>query len=492
MNAPGAAIVSPASRAGACLLRVAAITAALLAAGCADLSGISPIAQPAAPASVGLAPVAQADFDWPAERWWQRFGDARLHELVERALAGNPTLMIAEARLARSTSFVEYVEASAGPRVDASTSVIRQRFTENGLVSAPLAGRTRSVHTAMLDFAWELDFFGRNRAALQAALGAGRAAQAEVQAARVLLTAQVVRNWVELARLQTQRRLAAEALEENLQLVALVASRVRAGLDSRMELRRAEGEVPRTRATLEAIDGEIALARNALAVLSAQAPDALAGLEAALPDAGAAQAPAQLPADLLGRRADIAAARWRIEAAIGARDETAARFRPNVNLSAFVGLSSLWLSRWVDGGSLTGGAGPALRLPIFDSGRLRAELRERTAGIDEAVQTYNAAIAEAAREVADHLASLRALSRHERQQREALAASEDAHALALQRYRNGLATYLEVRSAQLGVIAERRVVADLAARGAQLHAGLARALGGGYEAPEIRTDETSR
>lgn len=481
------------ARSGARLRRAAAgVAAALLVAGCADLSGISPSARPAGPAAAGFVPAAPAGFDWPAERWWQRFGDARLNQLVERALADNPSLKTAEARLARAASFAEYVEASAGPRADASVTATRQRFTENGMIPAPLAGRTRSTHAAMLDFAWELDFFGRNRAALQAALGAAQAAEAEVQAAKVLLATQMVRGWVELARLQAQRRLAAEALEENVRLAELVASRVRAGLDSRVELRRAEGAVPRSRAALEAIDGDIALARNALAVLSAQPPDALAALEASLPAAPAAEVPAEVPADLLGRRADVAAARWRIEASIGARDETAARFYPNVNLAAFVGLSSLGLSRWLDSGSLTWGVDPAVRLPVFDAGRLRAELRGRTAGIDEAVHAYNAAIAEAAREVADHVASLRALARRDREQRESLAASEDAHALALQRYRSGLATYLDVRSAQLGVIAERRLVADLAARGAELHAGLARALGGGYQAPEIRTDGTPR
>lgn len=471
---------------------IAGLAIAVVLGGCADLSGIHRSAEPVAPTAVGLAAPAAVAFEWPSERWWSAFGDARMDELVDRALAGNPSLKAAEARLARARSLVDFAEANADPRVDGSAQAMRQRFTENGLVPAGLAGRTRSTYSAMLDFRWELDFFGRNRAALQAALGAAQATEAELQASRLLLASEVVRSWVELARLMEQRRLAQETLAQHERMLELVSRRVDAGLDSRVELRRAQGMLPRTRAGIEAIEGEIALLRHALAVLSAQPVDALAGLEPRLPDARARALPAQIPAELLGRRADIAAARWRIEAAVGARDEAAARFYPNVNLAAFVGLSSLGLSRFLEAGSITAGVGPAVSLPVFDAGRLRAGLRGRTADLDEAVHTYNNAIAVAARDVADQLASLRSLERRDREQRDAQAAAEDAYALALQRYQAGLGTYLDVLSAQLAVIAERRVSADLSARAVELHAGLARALGGGYQAPDSRPNGSSR
>ncbi|HWS73883.1 MAG TPA: efflux transporter outer membrane subunit [Quisquiliibacterium sp.] len=469
----------------------ASLGACLLLGACADRSGISPSARRAEPAAVGLA-TASPEFQWPDERWWQRYGDARLDELVDRALADNPSLKAAQSRLDRARSFVDFADASAGPRLDAAITALRQRYSENGLVPASVAGTTASTHVGLLDFSWELDFFGRNRAALQAALGSARAAEAEVQAAKVLLASQVVRSWVELARLQEQRRLARHTLEENEQLLGLVTQRVRAGVDNRVELRRAQGAVPRARAAIEALDGEIALVRNTLAALTAQPTQALAGLEAPLPAAPPSAVPEQIPADLLGRRADVAAARWRIEAAIGARDATSARFYPNVNLVAFAGFSSLGLASWLESGSAVWGVGPAIRLPLFDAGRLRAELRGRTADLDEAVHVYNTAIAEAARDVADQVASLRSLARRDREQRDALAAAEDAHAFAVQRYRAGLDTYRDVRSAQLAVIAERHVSANLAARSVELHAGLARALGGGYQNLEDRTNGSPR
>lgn len=469
----------------------AAACACLLTTGCADLSGISPKARQAEARAVGLADE-PGTFDWPAEEWWRAYGDERLAGLVDRALAGNPTLMAAQARLARAGSLVDLAESESGPGVGGRVDVTRQRFTETGMIPAALAGRTRSTYMANLVFGWEIDFFGRHRAALQAALGGVRAAQAEVQAARVLLASRVVGSWIELARLLEQRRLASETLAQNEQVLALVRRRTEAGLDSRVELRRAEGELPRARAAIEALDGEIALVRHALAVLSAQPPQALSGLEASLPRLPGTEPPTVVPADLLGRRADVAAARWRIEAAIGARDETRARFYPNVNLAGFLGLSTLDLSQWLDAGSRHWGVGPAIRLPIFDTGGLRAELRGRTAGLDEAVHAYNAAIADAAREVADQLASLRALARRDRERRLALATVEDAQALAIERYRAGLGTYLDVLSAQAAVTAERRLAADLDARSAELHAGLARALGGGYLAPDDRTNGSAK
>jgi NodT family efflux transporter outer membrane factor (OMF) lipoprotein len=478
----------PARRPLAILL---AACACLLAGACADLSGISPKARQAEPAAVGLA-VAPAAFDWPDAQWWRPYGDDRLAALVERALAGNPSLMAAESRLARARSLVDLAESESGPGVGGRVDVTRQRFTETGMIPPALAGRTRTTYSASLVLGWELDFFGRHRAALQAALGTVQAAEAELQAARVLLASRVVAGWIELARLLEQRRLARETLAQDARMLDLVRSRTEAGLDSRVELRRAEGELPRTRAGIEALDGEIALVRHALAVLSAQPPQALNTLEASLPPAPRAALPAEIPADLLGRRADVAAARWRIEAAIGARDETRARFYPNVNLAGFLGLSTLSLTQWLDAGSRTWGVGPAVRLPLFDTGALRAELRDRTAGLDEAVHAYNGAIADAAREVADRLASLQALARRDREQRLALEAAQDAHDLAVQRYRAGLGTYLDVISAQAAVTAERRLAADLDARAAELHAGLAHALGGGYLAPDARTDGSTR
>ena len=148
---------------------------------------------------------------------------------------------------------------------------------------------------------------------------------------------------------------------------------------------------------------------------------------------------------------------------------------------SLVGLSSIGLDRFINAGSETFGAGPALRLPIFDGGRLRANLSARNAEIDVAVDGYNAALLRALREVADEVTSLQSLERQQRSQADALQAAEAAFDLATQRYRSGLGNYLVVLTAETNVIAQRRAAADLKARHLNAEVALTRALGGGYQ-----------
>ena len=136
--------------------------------------------------------------------------------------------------------------------------------------------------------------------------------------------------------------------------------------------------------------------------------------------------PAQLPADLLGQRADIAAARWRVEAAGHDVQNAKAQFYPNINLVAFAGMSSIGLGRLIDTGSQQWGVGSAIRLPIFEAGRLRGNLRGKTADLDAAVESYNQAVLDAIHETVDQIASSQSITRQQAHQRETLAAAEDA------------------------------------------------------------------
>jgi NodT family efflux transporter outer membrane factor (OMF) lipoprotein len=257
---------------------------------------------------------------------------------------------------------------------------------------------------------------------------------------------------------------------------------VQAGIDTNVELRQGEGALPETRVQIEALDEQIAIARHALAALTVQPPNTYDSL---VPHLGALRnvpLPAALPVDLLGRRPDLAAARWRIEAAT--QDVAAARaeFYPNVNLVAFIGFSTIGIDRLIRTGSEQYGAGPAIHLPIFDAGRLRANLRGHTADLDAAVDSYNANVVDAVRDAADQLGSLQSIERQRREQTQAQAAAESAYDLAMQRYRAGLGTYLTVLTAETNVLAQRRLTADLDARALDTQVALVRALGGGYAA----------
>jgi NodT family efflux transporter outer membrane factor (OMF) lipoprotein len=190
----------------------------------------------------------------------------------------------------------------------------------------------------------------------------------------------------------------------------------------------------------------------------------------------------KLPSDLLGRRADIAAARWRVEAATQDVGNARAQFYPNINLVAFAGFSSIGLDRLLGAGSEQWGVGPALRLPLFDGGRLRANLSGKTADLDAAIESYNAAVIDAVRDVADQLASTQAIARQQTEQRAAQTAAENAYEIAQQRFAAGLSNYLQVLNAETAVLSQRSQSVDLAARALDTQVALLRALGGGYQA----------
>lgn len=455
----------------------AALLASGLLAGCAGLPDL-PALRPATDATrLGLS--GQAD---PVDgQWWRALGDPQLDHLIDQALAGNPGLRVAAARVERAQAGVTGAEASRLPQVNASLDATRQLYTQQGMVPAPIAGSVRNNGTLSLGGSWEIDFFGKHQSALQAALGQARAAQAEADAARVLLAGNVVRAYLQLARLHAQEAVAERAIAQREQALSLVRARVQAGVDSDLELRQAEAALPEARGQREAVREQIEIARHALAVLvgqPAQDPVAKAPqLEALRP----LPAPTVIPADLLGRRADIAAARWRAEAAGAEVDQARAQFYPNVNLTAFIGFSSLGLDRLLEGNSQQWGVGPALRLPVFEGGRLRAHLRGKAADREAAIASYDAAVMDAVREVADQLTSIRAIDRQRVQQREAQAAAQAAYDLALKRYEAGLGTLLWVLNAESAVLAQRRQGVDLAARALEAQVALARALGGGWK-----------
>jgi NodT family efflux transporter outer membrane factor (OMF) lipoprotein len=414
--------------------------------------------------------------------WWREFGDSQLDRLVDQALAANPSLQVTSARIARAESGARAVGAAAGPQLNASFDLMHQQYTANGAVPPPLAGSVRDSATVQLSASWEIDFFGKNRAALHSALGQVRVAQAEATAARMLVASHVAHTYFQLARLNDQLRVARQALAQREHALALVRDRVSAGLDTRLELRQSEGGLPDARLQIEILQEQLNLARLALAALVGEPTKALSLADTSILTVRSVAVTSAVPSDLLGRRADIAAARWRVEAASQDVSSAQAQFYPNINLVAFAGLSSIGLDRLVNAGSEQWGVGPALRLPLFDGGRLRANLRGKDADLEGAIGSYNSAVIEAVREVSGLLASLQAISRQQTEQQAALALSEDAYGVAVQRYEVGLSNYLSVLATEAAVLQQRRQGVDLSARAIDTQVSLMHAMGGGYRA----------
>ncbi len=454
--------------------------AAVLAA-CASSAGIQSQATALAPQAVGLATNATAVEAVPTD-WWRHWGDDALAGLIDQALKAQPSLKVAQARLRRAEAATAGEEAADGPMITASADTTRQRFSANSIYPAPLGGSTRTLANAQIAGTWEIDFFGLHRSAIEAAVGSERAAAADLQAARNVLASNIAQAYVQLGRLIAQRDVAQQALAQREQMLGLIRQRVDAGLDTRVELKQGEGALPDARVQIEQLDEQIAATRHALAALAALPPQSYDQLRPDLQKLRTLPLPEVLPADLLARRADITAARWRMEAATKGVDVSKAQFYPNVSLTAFVGLSSIGLDRLVNSGSQQYGIGPAIRLPIFDAGRLRAQLRTRTADLDAAVESYNGAVLEAVRETADQLNAQQSIVRQREQQTQARSAAEAAYDIARQRYEAGLSGYLTVLSAETSLLNQRRQTVDLQARALSTQVALMRALGGGFDA----------
>jgi NodT family efflux transporter outer membrane factor (OMF) lipoprotein len=463
---------------------VSILLAALLTSACATMPDATPARVAKAPEAYATAQTLSASdaAAWPADAWWKAYGDAQLDALVDEALTGSPTLAQAEARLRRAQALANQAKAAQLPSVGANGAVERSKQSYNNGIPADFVPQGYNDYGRLsLDFSWELDFWGKNRAAVAAATSEAKAAQADAAQARLMLATSVAASYADLARLYAERDVAERSVALRQETLNLVSNRVTNGLDTRGELRQAEAGPPNARAELAALDEQIAQTRNGLAALLGAGPDR--GLAITRPSVAALKPfglPANLAADLIGRRPDVVAAKWRAEAASKRIGQAKAAFYPNVNLAAAIGVQSLHLDKLFDSGSDVGSVGPAVSLPIFEGGRLKANLRAAEADRDGAVAAYDSAVTQALRDVADVAASERALSTRLTESRAALAASEDGFRIAKLRYQGGLSTYQNVLIAEQAVLSQRRIVADLESRALTLDVALVRALGGGF------------
>ncbi|WP_027015332.1 efflux transporter outer membrane subunit [Comamonas composti] len=475
-------------QAGARQTRLALAAAlAVFLAGCASQGpGHQPLTRLQA-SDVGLSPADAEGSAQPSQlqtsRWWSALGDSRLDTLVDQALQGNPSLAASQARFDKALALATAAGTAGDVHGQLGIDATRQRYSANGLVPPPIAGHTYNSSNVQAGLSWSPDFFGRHAADLQASLGQARAAQADGAAAANQITAQVARSYIGLARLLDQREVAARLLAQRESLLELSQQRTQAGLDSQVELTQAQAALPDARTQIEMLSEQITLSRRQLAVLCGQAPDALLQLAPRLDALRIQDLPQQLGADLLGRRPDVVAARWRVEAAGHGIDSARADFYPDINLTAFVGLNALGLDNLLKGSSRQMGVTPALRLPIFDGKRLRAQLRGSQADLDAAIAQYNGVVLDAVREAGDALASLDSLARQQQLQAQSLNKAEKAYDFAVQRYKAGLTGQITVLNTENQMLTQRRLDVDLRARALDTRVALAKALGGGWQEP---------
>ncbi|BEV71734.1 multidrug efflux MFS transporter outer membrane subunit VceC [Paludibacterium sp. THUN1379] len=461
-------------------LLVLACTLAL--AGCAQLPAHPALPEIQAPAAGWADNLPQNASAWPADDWWTAYGDPQLDSLIREALVSAPSLAVADARLKQAAANLDSSDADTLPQVSANADISSAKQSYNYLTPrAMLPSGMHGYARSTLDFSWELDFWGRNRAALAAATSERDAAAAEAAQARLVLTTAITSAYAELARLFAAQDTAIAATAVRSQTATLFRQRYDNGLETLGSVRQAEARTASSRAEVKSLAEKIELQRNQLAALMGKSPDR--GRTISRPQMNLARPlglPDTLALNLLGRRPDVVAARLRAEAASRRIDVAQAAFYPNVNLNAFIGLQSLGLGQLTKAGSEIGSVGPAISLPIFNGGRLRAQYRGARAEYEEAVANYQQTVTEALHGVADAAMSQRALGPQLSDTADAVQAAKDAWRIAQQRYQGGLSTYIEVLSAEDNFLANQRALTDLQSRALTQDVALVRALGGGF------------
>lgn len=455
---------------------------------CADMGHIVPQSQQMDANALGGAGEetgkAVEAANWPQAQWWKVYGDSQLDTLIDQALADNPNLRIAEARVRQAQAIAGGAEAATLPQIEAKTAMTYQLFSEHDFIPPPQAGHVDWYNRAALEATYDLDLWGRQRSALAAAIDEVKVAEAESQIARLALENNIVRAYVQLSLQFALKDIAEDTLKHREKGLDVVRKRLAAGLATEMDVTQLEAAIPPLQIQIEQYDEAVTLLRNQLAALSGKGPSA--GAQIARPTMKLEgndwlHLPATLPADLIGRRPDVAARRWGVEASAREIDAAKAAFYPNINLMAFIGFQSVGFSRFINNESAIRGIGPAISLPIFDGGRLRSNLGAHTAVYDASVENYNATVIHALESVSNALVTAQSLQQQKKMNDAAIATATRARTLASKGFSAGLADFLVLLNSEVTLLSQQQLQAQIDARMLESHAALMLALGGGYQ-----------
>lgn len=456
-------------------MRIVGLASVVLLAGCVLPPKTQPQFSVVDDATLGLGALNTVRVD----RWWRDFNDEQFDAFIEAALQSNPSLQDAIARVGSAQAQHQAAAGGRLPHFEIQSKIQREKFPEHFIYPPPFAGGMYWDGSILANLSWDLDFWGKQSQLIKSASAETAAASYDVAAARLMITSSIAQAYLDLNRAYALVDIAKEAETQRRQILDITRKRIDAGLDTHVELREAEAAVPQaelSRLQAEAAS-EVAMHRL-IALMGKGAAEYSSVKRPTLNVAAALAVPAELPADLLGRRPDILAAKARIESAAAQRASARADFYPNINLGAFIGVQAIGLDQLFD--SDTFGAGPAISLPIFDSIRLKAAFNSATAAEDVAIVSYNDAIVRAVQQVADQLSYVRSTALQLDRAQAVLTASEEAYRLAQKRYQAGLANYLSVLATETQVLQARTNYVDIVHAQAFARIALLIAVGGNF------------
>jgi multidrug efflux system outer membrane protein len=423
--------------------------------------------------------------DWPAAQWWKRYQDPTLDQLIESALASSPTLATAHARYDSARQSVRIAGAAAGARVDANADTSRQRLSDNGLFSPQLLGFTWYDQSDLgLQASYTFDWWGKQRDSVEAAMDQAHAAQADRSAAALMLESSIADTYFGWQADQSRLSLARERESTVQSEGAITGARVKADLDAADTANRSDLALAAVREQIAELDGSSRLRIVALAALVGRSIAELPPLQTKPLPSFPANLPDDVKLDLISRRADVTASRWRVQAAEKNSESARAEFFPDVTINALIGVSSVDVSKLFEYGSRVPQATAAIHLPIFDAGRLKARYGATQAAISAAVASYRETVVAAARDVAMQASTRAQIAARRTQRQIELDAASRLRVSAEARERQGITDPRPELTATESWLEQRDALLQLDAATLSSDIALQRALGGGYESPQ--------
>lgn len=417
-------------------------------------------------------------------QWWRSFNDPLLSILVEEALQASPDMRSAQARLREARARRAVAEAGLFPGVDASLDARRSKSSaETG------TGATRNAYSAGFDASWEIDVFGGTRRSIEAAEADLQSSEASLHDTQVSLAAEVALNYVELRAYQLRLRIARDNLASQAETLQLTDWRAQAGLVSSQDVEQARTNYEQTRAQVPNLERSYTEAENRLAILLGKPPGSLherLAAPAALPDAPATVA-IGIPADTLRQRPDVRSAERRLAAETARVGVAEAARYPSLNLSGSIGLEALRFGALGNGGADTYSLLAGISAPIFDAGRLRAQVEIQDAVREQALVSYEQTMLNALSEVENALVALAKSRERERALGNATISARNAALLARNRYSAGLIDFQSVLDTERSMLAVEDSLAGTRADGISALIRLYKALGGGWSPPHSQT-----
>ncbi|WP_285259352.1 efflux transporter outer membrane subunit [Halopseudomonas bauzanensis] len=410
---------------------------------------------------------------WPEARWWTQYDTPQLSRLMAQARAGNLDLASAATRLLQADAQLRQTGATLLPSVDGSASGRRGGNSGDGNVS--------SGFNASLNASYEIDFWGRNRAAVEAAAANLNASRYDLEALAITTDASVARSWFQLVENQARLQLARDNLAAAEQVLNIVEARYRFGADDSLAVSQQRALVAQLRANLPALEQQTLQLRNSLALLLGQGPDFVPGALPAMTDITVPEPGAGLPSELLNRRPDIRASEQHLLAANANLTAARAALYPSIQLTGSYGAQSSALSDLVSNPLNPWSLAAGLTQPIFDGGRLRAQVEISEASQQEALIGYQRAILDALIDADTALGALQQARRQYQLQQAATAESELAFELAQARYKAGAIDLQNLLDTQRSYFQSQDSLVQQRAAWLLATVDLYRALGGGWQ-----------